>query len=216
MDSRIISSFIHIWEDQLMMTIQLLKSSQYWVKEIVNHREVNVSFQTWICSLLKEINKQTQYAVVFSSPPPFVFIAAEPPETSLQTERKTSMAKVDFVLSLGKSTQIGSQDFYHENIRIVIWILRLQTQPFCSSHGWMLPLHSKLALVSLCWLLELIFRTDNSPLSAEALNTDCKDTSIRHRGIAGILFYIDAWMSRTGSGNIILDVERNDAWLGGD
>lgn len=108
--------FTHIWKTSWW---RLLKSSHYWVKGILNHREVNVSFQTWICSLLKEINKQTLYTVVFPSP---LFIAAESPETSLQTEWKTSMAKVDFGLSLGKSTQIGSQDFYHDNIRIVMWI----------------------------------------------------------------------------------------------
>lgn len=97
-------------------------------------------YQIWICSLLKEINKQTQYAVVLSASS----------EISLQTECRTFMAKADIGLSLGKSIQVGSQDFYHENTRIVIWIFwGCKTQSFCISPGWMLSSYFKLALVSL-------------------------------------------------------------------
>lgn len=75
----------------------------------------------------------------------------------------------------------------HWNCDLNFWGCR--TQSFCSSSAWMLPLHFKLALVSLCWLLELILRMDNSTLSARALNTDWKYSSISHTGIAGILFF---------------------------
>lgn len=149
MESRIILSLVHIWDDQLMITIQLSKSSQYGVKEILNHRKVSVSYQTWICSLLKEINKQTLYAVVFSSFFFFFSLLQKSLETSLQIKWKTFTAKVGFGLSLGKSTQIGSQDFYHENIRIVIWIFE------AAKHS---PFVAALAECSLCtssWLLFL-------------------------------------------------------------
>lgn len=63
-----------------------------------------------------------------------------------------------------------------------------KTQSFCSSLGRRHPLHFTLALVSLRWLRELIFRMGNSTLPAEALNADCESTSTRHGGIAGMRF----------------------------
>lgn len=121
--------------------------------------------------------------------PPFFFscTAAEvprdvTPETVRTIHSKGTKANFD-----GKSTQIGSQDFCHEN------------QQNCHSNFWgckKSPFVAALAECSLCtsswflflcWLLELIFRMDNSTLSAEALNSGCKPTSISHRGIAGIL-----------------------------
>ena len=75
---------------------------------------------------------------------PFFFFLAllqKSPEISLQREGKTSMAKVDFGSSLGKSTQIGSQDFYHRNIRNVICIFE------AAKHS---PFVDALAECSLC------------------------------------------------------------------
>lgn len=139
-----------------MIISQLSKSSQYWIKEILNHRGVNVSYQTWICSLLKEINRQTLYAVVclwwlFFCFFGFFFLALlqKSSEISLQTEWKTFMAKVDFGLSLGKSTQIGSQDFYHENIRIVIWIFE------AAKHSPFVAAPAECSLCTSSWLLFL-------------------------------------------------------------
>lgn len=104
----------------------------------------------------------------------------------------------------------------HQNCDLNFW--GCKTQSFCSSPGWMPPLHFKLALVSLCLLSELIFRADNSALSAEALNTETASApaqSQRHCWNT-LLFYTDAWMSHTGSDEIILEVEWNYSWWGGD
>lgn len=130
-----------------MITTELLKSSQYWVKERLNCRKINVSYQTWIWSLLKEINTNAVCCGIF-----FLFpnaLLMKSPDISLQTNWKTLMAKAGFGLSLGKSTQIGSHDCYQENTGIVIWI------SVAAEHS---PVAAALPECSLCtsgWLLFL-------------------------------------------------------------
>lgn len=131
-----------------MITIHLSKSSQYWVKEILNHRKVNVSYQTWICSLLKETNKQTLYAVVFSSFFFFFCVVAEVLRDFTPDRMKNFHGKGGLWFTI-REKYLDKKDSHHENIRIVIWIFE------AAKHS---PFVAALAECSLCtssWLLFL-------------------------------------------------------------